>query len=135
MSSDPSGAVEVCVDHYPYLDIWEVARLYHVIPTHYPATGKSSSSQSKESSYNCYCKYIQQLCQKEVVEWACFHDNVYLILLWMECLLRTEVSIATELRYIISLLNKFKLIIIIFLAQPISCSHCSHTPHYQYWIN
>lgn len=97
VTSDPSGTVEVCVDHYPHLQIWEVARLYHVIPTHYP-TGKRNSSQSNESSYVCYCKYIQQLCEKETVEWACFHDNVYLILLWMESLLRTDVSIATELR-------------------------------------
>jgi len=102
VSSDPSGAVAVCVDHYPYLEIWEVARMYHVTPTNYPAQ-KINSNQSKESNYACYCKYIQQLCQKETVEWACFHDNVYLVLLWIECLLRTDVSMATELRYTISL--------------------------------
>lgn len=103
VSRDPSGAVELCVDHYPYLDIWEVARLYHVIPTHYPVAGKDNFSQSNESNYACYCKYIQQLYQNQTVEWSCFHDNVYLILLWMECLLRIEVSIATELRYVIGL--------------------------------
>ena len=81
--------------------MWEVARLYHVTPTHYPFT-KNDSSQSDDSKYACYCKYIQKLYQKGTVEWACFHDNVYLVLLWMECLLRIEVSIATELRYAIS---------------------------------
>ena len=73
--------------------------LYHVTPTHYPA-GKDNSNQSDDSRYACYCKYIQQLCEKGTVEWAYFHDNVYLVLLWMECLLRIEVSIATELRYV-----------------------------------
>ena len=103
VSSDPSGAVQVCVDHYPYLDIWEVARLYHVSPSHYKVASKDNSSQSNDSSYACYCKYIQQLCHNKTVEWACFHNNVYLVLLWMESLLRIEVSIATELRYVTGL--------------------------------
>lgn len=130
VSRDPSGAVEVCVNHYPYLDIWEVARLYHVTPIHYPTASKDKSGQSNDSRYACYCKYIQQLCQKETVEWACFHDNVYLVLLWMECLLRIEVSIATELRYVIDV--DFIYIIVPFLVQPINYNHCSHTPHSQY---
>ena len=107
----------MCVDHYPYLDIWEVAQLYHVTSSHYPS-GKNNSSQSDDSKYACYCKYIQQLYQKGIVEWACFHDNIYLVLLWMECLLRIEVSIATELRYTISV-NGSKVLISVF------CCHCS----------
>ena len=101
VSRDPSGAVQVCVDHYPYLDIWEVARLYRVSPSHYQVAGKQDSNQSNDSNYACYCKYIQLLYQKHTIEWACFHNNLYHVLLWMECLLRIEVSIATELRYII----------------------------------
>ena len=132
VSHDPSGAVEVCVDHYPYLDVWEVARLYQVTPSHYPAANKDKSSQSDDSRYTCYCKYIQQLCQKETVEWACFHDNVYLVLLWMECLLRTEVSIATELRCTMGLTFIIITVVVPFTVQPISYSHCSHTPHCQY---
>ena len=103
VSRDPSGAVGVCVDHYSYLNMWEVARLYHVSPSHYQVAGKLESNQSNDSNYACYCKYIQQLYQNHTIEWACFHNNLYLVLLWMECLLRIEVSIATELRYIIDI--------------------------------
>ena len=123
VSHDPSGVVEVCVDHYPYLDMWEVARLYHVTPTHYPFT-KNDSSQSDDSKYACYCKYIQKLYQRGTVEWACFHDNIYLVLLWMECLLRIEVSIATELRYTIGVVELNVLITVAVIAvQPIRFSH------------
>lgn len=131
VSGDPSGAVEVCVDHYPYLDIWEVARLYHVTPTDYPTARKDSSNKSNESGYNSYCNYIQQLFQKEAFEWACFHDNVYLVLLCMECLLRNEVSLTNELWYVTSFDN-ISIIVVCVLVQPISCSHWRHTPHCQY---
>ena len=38
----------------PYLDIWEVARLYHVSLSHYKVASKDNSSQSNDSSYACY---------------------------------------------------------------------------------
>ena len=50
----------------PYLDIWEVARLYHVSPSHYEAANKVNSSQSNDSSYTCY--FIFNSCVNKTVE-------------------------------------------------------------------
>jgi len=98
IASSPEASVGACVEHYPYLEMWEVARLYHVIPTYYPKGGHKSS-QLEKASYTHYTNYIKQLYKTETIEWACFHDNLYLVLLWLECLLKYDVTMTTGSRY------------------------------------
>jgi len=98
IASSPESNVRSCVEHYPYLEMWEVARLYHVYPTYYPKDS-DKFSQSEKTNYTHYTSYIKQLYKTETIEWACFHDNLYLLLLWLECLLKYDVTMTTESRY------------------------------------
>ncbi|XP_065912533.1 BLOC-2 complex member HPS5-like isoform X2 [Dysidea avara] len=91
----PEASVEACVKNYPYLEMWEVARLYHVIPTYYPMDS-DKSSETEKAGYTHYTNYINQLYKTEMIEWACFHDNLYLVLLWLECLLDCDDIMTTE---------------------------------------
>lgn len=95
VASAPKASVRACVEHYPYLEIWEVARLYHVIPTYYPIGG-DQFGQSEKTNYVHYTNYIKQLYKTEMIEWAYFHDNPYLLLLWLECLLDYDITTTTR---------------------------------------